>query len=57
MTNSTIRFQVCFLAALLATVLGIAGVKAAAAVPAHVPATTLSTQLQFVGAGNALALR
>jgi hypothetical protein len=57
MTHSTIRFQVCFLAALLATVLGIAGVKAAAAVPAHVPATRLSAQLQFVGGGNALALR
>ena len=58
MTTSTARFQVCLVAALLATVIEIVGVRVAAVCPIAQPvASTLLAQAQFVGAGNGAAFR
>lgn len=57
MTNSTIRFQVCLWAALLATVLEFVGVRAAAVYGMPTSAQTLSAQAKFVGVGHGAALR
>jgi hypothetical protein len=47
MSNSSVRFQICLWAALLATVLQITGVNVAA----------MSAQGKLIGAGNGAALR
>jgi hypothetical protein len=57
MTHSTVRFQVCLCAALLATVLELVGVRAAAVYGAPTATTTLSAQTQFVRIGNGAAFR
>jgi|HubBroStandDraft_1064217.scaffolds.fasta_scaffold2536554_1 hypothetical protein len=58
MSHSRVRFQVCLCAALLATVLEIAGVSVAAACAAQAPgASAVLAEGKLVGAGHGATLR